>query len=452
MSDTSSRELAPAILKPPEISASVVPKPAVFDELNQIAKTIKTADRSWDVSQQAALAITTMAQQSAAIGNLLDRVVGGTNAAEAAAIHVAGRIASGNVTIDNLGEEAMAALSESLSRSGTAWWAEADTRIGKLGQSFAGVQRLATDIDRHLSDLTSDVRHIGDVLGEELSCLCGQAKVIARNLCGTEYDALYAEVRRTDAREPRSPHAARGMPHEPVPDHGVIVLGHQLTAMIETMRERTETRFAEIEAARLAAAERNREQQESLVALRAGQEDQRQRLERLTETLEIAIANRTVTETIMGLEARIETRLADIAADRDAQARRAADTYDRVLTLLAAYEPLRERVAVLPEMVTATMESRVEDILARMGARVEERLGQLESMLDSRFAAFAHESEQARESITRLRHDQDQTKLRLAELTQAVSAEAQALEAAAGAVLESEPYPPPKPKHGPSRK
>ena len=334
MSDTPSRGLARSFPKSPDIAASIMPQSDVFDDLNAIANTIKKADRGWDISQQAALAITTIAQQSATIGSLLEGVVGATT--DAQAINVTGRLSAANVTID-------------------------------------GLNVLAADIDRHLNGLTVDVRHIGNVLGEELSCISGQAKVIARKLCGTEYDAFCADLRRNGATEHPGPGTARG-PHEPVPDHSVVVLGHQLTVIIENLRERTETRFAEIEAARLAAAERHREQQETMAAVRAWQDDHRHRLQRLTETLEVAVANRDLTEAMMSLEARIETRLADVAAERDAQARRAADTYDRVIALLATYEPLRERMAELPEVIIATMESRVADMLTRMGARVEERL------------------------------------------------------------------------------
>jgi hypothetical protein len=358
---------------------------APFD-LKALVANLESANTRWDYAEQTGLALAHIAQQASAIGGTLASVVRKAPAtpaltvlpgaatppappAQPDAVNVAASITAGHVTaavtLDAAGEKLLHALDERLSQAAHAVFAlsaQADHRaanldgaIGKVAGEIGALRPAVAAIDTRLCELTGEIRAGTHILHEELACLCRSAKAIAHHLCGDGDD--------TERQQPDD---------APAPE---------LWAVIEHLRERMETRFSEVEAARLAAAARSLEERDRIIALRDAQDETRQWLAGLAGKLEQALESREWRDALLGLEARVEGRLADLAADRDQHAKRAADAYEGVL----------ER---MPAEIGAVVETTVNSVFARLDERIE-----------ASFAAVAtlkHEHEAMRHHLERL--------------------------------------------------
>jgi hypothetical protein len=379
-------------------------------DLKALVANLESANTRWDYAEQSGLALAYIAQQAGAIGGTLASIVrkapttaltvlpgaeGTPGPAappapppQADAVNVAASITSGHVsaavTLDAAGEKLLHALDERLSNAARAVFAlsaQADHRIAALATSLDGaigkvageicaLRPATAEIDKHLCELTGEIRAVKLVLGEELACLCRSARAIARHVRGEEPEG------------------------EQIRQHPDEASGHEIRTVIEHLRERMETRFADMEAARLAAAARSLEERDRITALRDAQEETRQWLAGLAGRVEQALDSRDLRDALLGLEARFEGRLADLAADRDQHAKRAADAYEGVLARFGEHARMREQLDRMPAEIGAVVEATVSGAFARLDERIESGF--------TAIAALQHEHAAMRQHLERL--------------------------------------------------
>jgi DNA repair exonuclease SbcCD ATPase subunit len=300
------------------------------------------------------------------------------------AVNVAASITAGHVsaavTLDAAGEKLLDALDERLSQAAQAVFAlsaQADRRaasldgaIGRVAGEICALRPAAVQIGGHLCELTGEIRAVKHILHEELACLCRSARAIARHVRGEEPEG------------------------EQIREHPDAASGHEIRTVIEHLRERMETRFADMEAARLAAAARSLEERDRITALRDAQEETRQWLAGLAGRVEQALESRELRDALLGLEARVEGRLADLAADRDQHAKRAADAYEGVLARFGEHARMREQLERMPAEIGAVVAAAVDSVFARLDERIEAGFAAI--------AALQHDHAALRQHLERL--------------------------------------------------
>jgi hypothetical protein len=193
-------------------------------DLRKLVADIKTAESSWEVSAQAALALADIAQQSGALTRILhnvtERPVPPSPAAAAAAapppaaINVEATISSGSIDVcagnisasvsGDIGAcvrmddwEAVDTRLRKAACTVLGLWAKVDERItsfgacldssiGKVATAICDLHRPAHQASESLRELVSENRIRNEVLRAELACICRSAKAISRHICGSE--------------------------------------------------------------------------------------------------------------------------------------------------------------------------------------------------------------------------------------------------------------------------
>jgi hypothetical protein len=298
--------------------------------------------------------------------------------------------------------------------TGRTWSAAAGVRIDRLEALAGGFAR-----QEQIVELIGKLVVENQGIGRELACICRSARAIARHMCGedpgdpdrpqqersSEWAAELREGLRTaHQRIEQFEHEIKIVRHD-----------HELRAAVEHLREGVETRIAEVEAARLSVAERALEQHEQVRELRAAQAVAQESLARLELRVASSLEARQIGELVTQMEARLNVRLADLAAEREEHVRRAANAAERVLFIAGEHERIRERLDRLPGEITETLGHNVRELLADHDARLETRLAEIvavsESGLrrsedaDARFDHLHHEQTRLNERIEQVGKD-----------------------------------------------